>query len=72
MCNFCEKIWKNSEEYEESFNGWHDVPAIVINPETKSPMIYQPCWDDSQYSTFIDVPLNFCPKCGRDLRNCEV
>lgn len=63
-CKFCEKIWASSREYEAQLPYGDETPAIVINCETELPAIYQPCADDSWYSTFVDVPLNFCPNCG--------
>lgn len=71
-CKFCEKIWKNEREYDDQLKYGDDTPAIVINCETGLPAIYQPCADDWWYSTIVDVPLNFCPMCGRKLTEDEI
>ena len=64
-CKFCEKIWTSAIEYERQLKYCEDTPAVVIDNTTGLPAIYQPCADDSYYSTFVDIPLNFCPVCGR-------
>lgn len=64
-CDFCKEIWDSKEEYRNHFlHCYEENMAIVM--ENGEPWIYIPC-EDPYYSDNL-VKLNYCPKCGRELR----
>lgn len=68
MCEYCEKIFDLQTVKKFDYIDQVNLPSSVIAQEGNKNYIYAFC-DDTYYSGIIIRDVNYCPRCGRDLKS---
>lgn len=68
MCDFCQKIYSNMNEYKTNYKSHWDEEVAIVKTENYRYGIYVPC-DDYYYSGIALYDIKNCPYCGKKLKN---